>query len=239
MARVPGAGGVVGIDDLGKLLQSLTQAGVPKEDLAKILPSLIPAGIGVGAAAAAGPGLTSKLSDLAGAFGVNYAAERLANVGVGPTPPPYAAAEPEGSKYLFTPAAGLAYEQFYANENARRQFFNFLARSLGAEELPALETPAAFAARSAALTSRQMEEATARQIELEKAKRGYDLAIQQVASQADVSKQRLASLGDVQRQRVASSYDAATNMFNEALKNIAARERFENNATLAELAKPV
>jgi hypothetical protein len=43
----------------------------------------------------------------------------------------------------------------------------------------------------------------------------------------------------VQRQRVESGYNAASSMLNQVIKDVVARERYENNTTLAELAKPV
>jgi hypothetical protein len=241
MARVPGAVGTVGVDDLNKIIAALQQANIPSSQFGKLLPALIPAGIGAGATAAvaAGPGVLSGLAGFGQAVGADYVAERLVGGLTGAPQPAYVPADPGGSKYLVTPDQQKAYIEFAAKENFKRSLYNYIAGAVGLPQMEPLERPEAYAERSAALTSRQMAEATEREIALERAKRGYDLAIQQVASQAELGKQRLQSLGDVQRQRVESGYGSVTNMFSDVMKNVVARERFENNATLAELAKPV
>ena len=241
MASVPGATGVVGIQGLSDLVDLLASKNIPSDQIGKLLPALIPAVVGGGAAAAAtaGPGVLASAGNFAKAVGADYVAERLVGGIAGSPQPAYVPADPGGSKYLVTPEQQKAYIEFAAKENFKRSLYNYVAKAVGLPEMPALEKPEAYAERSAALTSRQMAEATEREIALERAKRGYDLAIQQVLSQAELGKQRLQSLGDVQRQRVESGYTAATNMFSDVMKNVVARERFENNATLAELAKPV
>lgn len=238
MASVPGATGVVGIQGLGDLVDLLASKNIPSDQIGKLLPALIPAVIGGGAAVAA-PSALAGVGNFAKAVGADYVAERLVGGLAGAPQPAYVPADPGGSKYLVTPEQQKAYIEFATKENFKRSLYNYVAKAVGLPEMPPLEKPADYAERSAALTSRQMAEATEREIALERAKRGYDLAIQQVLSQAELGKQRLQSLGDVQRQRVESGYTAATNMFSDVMKNVVARERFENNATLAELAKPV
>ena len=241
MASVPGATGVVGIQGLSDLVDLLASKNIPSDQIGKLLPALIPAVVGGGTAAAAmaGPGILAGAGNFAKAVGADYVAERLVSGLAGSPQPAYVPSDPGGSKYLVTPDQQKAYIEFAARENYNRNIYNFIAKAIGLPQMKPVEEPSAYAERSAALTSRQMAEATEREIALERAKRGYDLAIQQVISQAELGKQRLQSLGDVQRQRVESGYTAATNMFSDVMKNVVARERFENNATLAELAKPV
>ena len=53
MARVPGATGVVGIQGLSDLVDLLASKNIPSDQIGKLLPALIPAVIGGGAAVAA------------------------------------------------------------------------------------------------------------------------------------------------------------------------------------------
>jgi hypothetical protein len=120
---------------------------------------------------------------------------------------------------------------------------------VGLEPLPLLDAQE-FIAGASAVKERELGGATQRKIQEIEAQRGYDVAIAEIARQAEVEKQRLASqaavaaereksLGDIQRQRVESSYASASNLLNQAIKDVVARERYENNATLAELAKAI
>jgi replicative DNA helicase len=54
-----------------------------------------------------------------------------------------------------------------------------------------------------------------------------------------VLKQREQSLGDVQRQRVQSGYQTASDLLSQTIKDVVARERYENNQALAEHAKAI
>jgi len=188
-----------------------------------------------------GGGLLSSLGGFAAATGANFFAEKLANSAGGiSSPTSYATAEPTGaSKYLVSPETGMAYQQYYESVLPRIRGTNAILRALGQAELPEPETPQEFVQRSADVLSQQQEEATNRMIRQTQANREFDVAIQSLASQAQVATERERSLGAVQRQRVESGYNAASSMLNQVIKDVVARERYENNTTLAELAKPV
>jgi len=246
MARVPGAGGVIGIDDLGQIVDNLVTKLGP-DNAAKVLPTLLGAGglgagiAGTAAAAGGGGGLLNAIGGFAAATGANFVAEKLAGSAAGALgPTAYATAAPTGaSKYLVSPETGMAYQQYYESVLPRIRGLNAVLRTFGQEELPLPESPQAFVQRSADVLSQQQEEATDRQMRLQGQAREYDALIQSLASQAQVATQREKSLGDVQRQRIESGYSAASSMLNQAIKDIAARERYENNTTLAQLAKPI
>jgi hypothetical protein len=213
--------------------------------LASAIPPAAAAGIAAPIVAAAqgggGGGLLSSLGGFAAATGANFFAEKLANSAGGISgPTSYATAEPTGaSKYLVSPETGMSYQQYYESVLPRIRATNAIFRALGQAELPEPETPQEFVQRSADVLSQQQEEATNRMIRQTQANREFDVAIQSLASQAQVATERERSLGAVQRQRVESGYNAASSMLNQVIKDVVARERYENNTTLAELAKPV
>jgi len=214
--------------------------------LASAIPAAATAGIAAPIVAAAqggggGGGLLSSLGGFTAATGANFFAEKLANSAGGISgPTSYATAEPTGaSKYLVSPETGMSYQQYYESVLPRIRGTNAILRALGQAELPEPETPQEFVQRSADVLSQQQEEATNRMIRQTQANREFDVAIQSLASQAQVATERERSLGAVQRQRVESGYNAASSMLNQVIKDVVARERYENNTTLAELAKPV
>jgi hypothetical protein len=212
--------------------------------LASAIPTAATAGIAapiVAAAQGGGGGLLASLGGFATATGANFIAEKLANSAAGVAgPTSYATAEPTGaSKYLVSPETGLSYQQYYESVLPRIRATNAIFRALGQAELPEPETPQEFVQRSADVLSQQQEEATNRMIRQTQANREFDVAIQSLATQGQVATEREKSLGAVQRQRVESGYNAASNMLNQAIKDIGARERYENNTTLAQLAQPV
>ena len=212
--------------------------------LASAIPTAATAGIAapiVAAAQGGGGGLLSSLGGFAAATGANFFAEKLANSAGGIAgPTSYATAEPTGaSKYLVSPETGMSYQQYYESVLPRIRATNAIFRALGQAELPEPETPQEFVQRSADVLSQQQEEATNRFIRQTQANREFDVAIQSLATQGQVATEREKSLGAVQRQRVESGYNAASNMLNQAIKDIGARERYENNTTLAQLAQPV
>lgn len=212
--------------------------------LASAIPTAATAGIAapiVAAAQGGGGGLLSGLGGFAAATGANFFAEKLANSAGGIAgPTSYATAAPTGaSKYLVSPETGMSYQQYYESVLPRIRATNAIFRALGQAELPEPETPQEFVQRSADVLSQQQEEATNRMIRQTQANREFDVAIQSLASQAQVATEREKSLGAVQRQRVESGYNAASNMLNQVIKDIGARERYENNTTLAQLAQPV
>ena len=212
--------------------------------LASAIPTAATAGIAapiVAAAQGGGGGLLSSLGGFAAATGANFFAEKLANSAGGIAgPTSYATAEPTGaSKYLVSPETGMSYQQYYESVLPRIRATNAIFRALGQAELPEPETPQEFVQRSADVLSQQQEEATNRMIRQTRANREYDAIIQSLASQGQVATEREKSLGAVQRQRVESGYNAASSMLNQVIKDIGARERYENNTTLAQLAQPV
>lgn len=212
--------------------------------LASAIPTAATAGIAVPIVAAAqggGGGLLASLGGFATATGANFIAEKLANSAGGIAgPTSYATAEPTGaSKYLVSPETAMSYQQYYESVLPRIRATNAIFRALGQAELPEPETPQEFVQRSADVLSQQQEEATNRMIRQTQANREFDVAIQSLATQGQVATEREKSLGAVQRQRVESGYNAASNMLNQAIKDIGARERYENNTTLAQLAQPV
>ena len=212
--------------------------------LASAIPTAATAGIAapiVAAAQGGGGGLLASLGGFATATGANFIAEKLANSAAGVAgPTSYATAEPTGaSKYLVSPETGMSYQQYYESVLPRIRGTNAILRALGQAELPEPETPQEFVQRSADVLSQQQEEATNRMIRQTQANREFDVAIQSLATQGQVATEREKSLGAVQRQRVESGYNAASNMLNQAIKDIGARERYENNTTLAQLAQPV
>ena len=212
--------------------------------LASAIPTAATAGIAapiVAAAQGGGGGLLASLGGFATATGANFIAEKLANSAAGVAgPTSYATAEPTGaSKYLVSPETGMSYQQYYESVLPRIRATNAIFRALGQAELPEPETPQEFVQRSADVLSQQQEEATNRMIRQTQANREFDVAIQSLATQGQVATEREKSLGAVQRQRVESGYNAASNMLNQVIKDIGARERYENNTTLAQLAQPV
>ena len=250
MAKFPffGGGGVQQVDDLLGQALKLKQQGFDDNAISKILPILAAGGAGAaGAAAAGGGGIMSALGGLGTALTSEVIASRL----LGGAPPPYAQASPEpaGRGFLTTTQEQLAAQQYVATENFRRQALNAARAVAGLEPLPMLNA-SEFIAGASAVKERELGGATERKIQEIEATRGFDVAIAEIARQAEIEKQRLASqaqvasereksLGDIQRQRVESSYATAGNLLNQVIKDVVARERYENNATLAELAKAI
>jgi hypothetical protein len=247
-----GRAGVTSVDDLSGIVNKLVEAGARPADIPSLLPLILGgAGIaGAGLAAAAAPAATTTggigaaaLRGL-GALGTEVGAEAIANQMFGR---PYSPASPDptGRGFLTTTAEQLAYEQYAANENFRRSLLNLLP---GADL--ARVNPQEALGQASERKSRELGESTARKIQEIQATGGIQLGIQQLIKEAEIEKQRLAgqaqvaserekSLGDIQRQRVESSYQTASDLLNQAIKDVVARERYENNTSLAELAKAV
>lgn len=240
-----GRAGVTTVEDLGGKIKYLIDQGLKPE---QIFQALALTGIGAGAiaapAAASAGGLgTAALRGLAG-LGTEIGAEAIANRMFGQ---PYVPASPEatGRGFLTTTPEQLAYEQYAANENFRRSLLNLLPGA----DLPRIDPQQALDL-SSERRSRELNQSTARRIQEIQAEGGIKLGIQQLIAQAEIERQRLASqaqvaaereksLGDIQRQRVESSYQSASDLLNQAIKDVVARERYENNTSLAELAKAV
>ena len=246
-----GRAGVTSVDDLSGIVNKLVEAGARPADIPSLLPLILGgAGVAGAAAAAAAPaastvgGIGSAALRGLGMLGTEVGAEAIANQMFGR---PYSPASPDptGRGFLTTTAEQLAYEQYAANENFRRSLLNLLPGA----DLPRIN-PQEELDIGATRRSRQLTEATERRIQEIQAEGGIRLGIQQLIKEAEIEKQRLASqaqvaaereksLGDIQRQRVESSYQTASNLLNQAIKDVVARERYENNTSLAELAKAV
>jgi hypothetical protein len=185
-----------------------------------------------------------------GALGTQIIADQLSDRLFTPVVPgPAASAAPAGKGFLTTSSEQLAIYQWVAGENQRRRQINFLTQWVGGEALPELD-PKKVIEQYSAIKESELGGATQRKIQEIEAQRGFDVQIAEIARQAEVEKQRLAaeaevaaqrerSLGDVQRQRVESSYGTASNLLNQAIKDVVARERYENNTALAELARAI
>ena len=204
-------------------------------------------GIGIGGALSAGARLGAQGL---GALTTQIVADQISDRLFTPVVPGAAAsAAPAGKGFLTTSSEQLAIYQWVAAENQRRRQLNFLTQFVGGEPLPELK-PDVVIAQYSAIKERELGEATKRKIQEIEATRGFDVQIAEIARQAEIEKQRLASeaevaaqrersLGDIQRQRVESSYGTASNLLNQAIKDVVARERYENNTALAELARAI
>lgn len=247
-----GRAGVTSVEDLSGIVNKLVEAGARPADIPSLLPLILGgAGVaGAGLAAASAPaaasagGIGATAVRALGALGTEIGAEAIANRMFGQQYAP-ASPDPTGRGFLTTTAEQLAYEQYAANENFRRGLLNLLP----GEDLARIDPQAALA-QASERKSRELGESTARRIQEIQAEGGVRLGIQQLIKEAEIERQRLASqaqvaaereksLGDIQRQRVESSYQTASDLLNQAIKDVVARERYENNTSLAELAKAV
>lgn len=244
-----GRAGVTSVEDLSGIVNKLVEAGARPADIPSLLPLILGgagvAGAGIAAAApaaASAGGIGATAARALGALGTEIGAEAIANRMFGQQYTP-ASPDPTGRGFLTTTAEQLAYEQYAANENFRRGLLNLLPGA----DLARIDPQQALA-QASERKSRELGESTARKIQEIQAAGGIQLGIQQLISQAAVESQRLASqaqvaaereksLGDIQRQRVESSYQTASDLLNQAIKDVVARERYENNTSLAELAK--
>lgn len=187
---------------------------------------------------------------VAGALATQIAADQLSDRLFTPVVPGTAAsAAPAGKGFLTTSSEQLSIYQWVVSENQRRRQLNFLSQFIGGEQLPELD-PAAVIEQYSRIKEQELGGATQRKIQEIEAQRGFDVQIAEIARQAEIEKQRLASeaqvaaqrersLGDVQRQRIESSYGTASDLLNQAIKDVVARERYENNTALAELARAI
>jgi hypothetical protein len=208
-------------------------------------PAVLPAGVGVleaGGASAAGAGLKR----FAGQAGLEILAEILANQIPGAvgavnqaTSPQSAGFAPVGRYFLGTePAAG--YEQLLLEQIPKRELYNFISNIFGRGdifgELPSTDE---FINKALERQLIQAQDLTRREIEKIRAEKEFDYMARAMEAQAGVRKQELSSLGDIQRQRVESSFDAAKNMFNEAIKTVYAKENLASSPVLQQLATAV
>ena len=236
--------GVVGVNDLTQAASQLINAGVPAADISRILPLVFGGGAAsaAGAAASAG-GLGQTVSNVIGNLGTAIAGEVAASRLLGQ---PYVPTKSEavGRGFLTTTPEQQALYEYVAKENFNRSVLNKLGYNL-----PMLDAKE-LAQQSSSLKAEELQKATERSIQEKKVERGFDVQIAEIARQAEIEKQRLASeaaiaaqreqsLGDIQRQRVESSYATASDLLSQTIKDVLARERYENNTALAELAKAI
>jgi hypothetical protein len=200
----------------------------------------------VAATAAGGGGLLGSAlgggAKLAGALGLEVAAEKLAGGLLGGTQPTqYPTGVPSGaSKYFFSPELGLSYQQYYESVIPRVRALNAISERFGLG--PIAEEPVdpqSFATFQAQLSEKQAESLSNRRVREIMAEKQFDYLSNALQAQSAVRQQQVKSLGDIQRQRVESGYTAARGIMESALQNVLARERFENNSAISELAKPV
>jgi hypothetical protein len=200
----------------------------------------------VAATAAGGGGLLGSAlgggAKLAGALGLEVAAEKIAGGLLGGTQPTqYPTGVPSGaSKYFFSPELGLSYQQYYESVIPRVRALNAISERFGLG--PIAEEPVdpqSFATFQAQLSEKQAESLSNRRVREIMAEKQFDYLSNALQAQSAVRQQQVKSLGDIQRQRVESGYTAAQGIMESALQNVLARERFENNSAISELAKPV
>ena len=208
-------------------------------------PAVLPAGVGVleaGGASAAGAGFNR----LAGQVGIEVLAEILSNQIPGAvgaitqaTSPKSAGFAPAG-KYFLGPESAAGYEQLLLEQIPKRELYNFISNILGRGdifgELPSTDE---FINKALERQLIQAQDLTRREIEKIRAEKEFDYMARAMEAQAGVRKQELSSLGDIQRQRVESSFDAAKNMFNEAIKTVYAKENLASSPVLQQLATAV
>lgn len=208
-------------------------------------PAAVPAAVNTAASAATGGLFGSVLGNgakLAGALSLEVAAEKLAGGllgGVQPTQ--YPTGQPSGaSKYFFSPELGLSYQQYYESVIPRIRALNEISNRFGLGDIAEEPVdPQSFATFQAQLSEKQAESLSNRRIREIMAEKQFDYLSNALNAQSAVRQAQVKSLGDIQRQRVESGYTAAQGIMESALQNVLARERFENNPAIAELAKPV
>lgn len=164
------------------------------------------------------------------------------------------------STYFTSPAQQLEAEKYLAGERLKRQLLSVIPGLKDVlppvptrEELVGGFRDGEFTGQ-AALTEAQARSLTAREIEKIRAEREFELQARLAEAQASIQRekiralaeaqgkvesQKVQSLGEVQSQRLQSQYDAASNLLDSAIKNIAFRDRIESADTLTELARAV
>jgi hypothetical protein len=164
------------------------------------------------------------------------------------------------SNYFTSPAQQLEAEKYLAGERVKRALLGLIP-GMG-DVLPPVPTREELVGGfvdgqfvgQAALTEAQAQSLTAREIEKIRAEKEYDYAARLAEAQASIQRekiralseaqgkvesQKVQSLGEVQSQRLQSQYNAAQNLLDSAIKNIAFRDRIESADTLTELARAV
>jgi hypothetical protein len=176
-------------------------------------------------AATAGQFLMSLLSDIVANTVTRPAGESAA-------PSQYGVAESSVSKPYFQGAAPeLAYTQYYANEQFKRNFLNQFGFNL-----PELADPSTFMGGVEQRIERQAQSLNEREMRLKQMEREYDYLNELARGRASIEKQEVQSLGDIQRERVGSSYDYAQNVLDSAIKNILVQDRLDSSNVLQSIA---
>ena len=205
-------------------LQGMVKQGVNPDVAAKILATT---GTGSAAAAAAAPGGGYSITkDVIGNLIASGALTGLGSfLGSGSGNPLQTQAGGKG--YIFGPQNALAYQQYSTSP-----YIIALSR-LGLIDVPSL---AEFRRQQIQDVDIQMERANERKIrenlaslQAEGQIRGMEAAARlqgtKLEQEGALGVQELASLGDVQKQRVQSGYEAASNMLQKAIENIAYVEK--------------
>jgi len=183
--------------------------------------------------------LPAAATATAGQFLMSLLSDIVANKVTGPAsaaaaPSQYDVAESAVSKPYFQGAAPeLAYTQYYANEQFKRN----LLRGLGFD-VPELESPDIFMGGVEQRLERQAQSLNQRQMQMEQLKRQYEYLNELARGKAAIEQQEIRSLGDIQRERVGSSYDFAQNVLDSAIKNVLAQDRLDNSNVLQSIAGP-
>lgn len=202
--------------------------------------------------------IVNLIAELAGQ-GVNKLLLNPAQGALGPSN--YQSADPMGqSRYFTSPAQALAFEQYIATEYPKRALLKLIP-GIGQyiPDLPNREDiiggfeDGKFVGQ-AALTEAQARSLTEREIQKIRAEKEFELQARLAEAQAGIQRekikalselqgkvegQKVQSLGEVQSQRLQSQYGAASDILNEAIKNIAFRDKLEIGNTLTELARAV
>jgi len=141
-----------------------------------------------------------------------------------------------GKGYVYTPQDQFQYERYYYSPGAR------LARATGAVMLD----PETRRQQQIASSDQQLESANRRAIEKDLANRQAEAVVRGMELETALRErslveagrlgvQELASLGDVQKQRVQSGYEAASNMLQKAIENIAYVEKMGSDSVAQQL----
>jgi len=178
-------------------------------------------------AATAGQFLMSLLSDI-------VANKVAGTASAAAAPSQYDVAESSVSKPYFLGAGQeLAYIQYRANEQFKRDFLNRFGF-----RLPELPSSDEYMAGAEQRLERQAQSFNQRQMQMEQLKKQYEYLNELARGKAAIEQQEVRSLGDIQRERVGSSYDFAQNVLDSAIKNVLAQDRLDNSNVLQSIAGP-
>ena len=211
--------------DLNRLIGELVQQGVkPKQALPEAVRFLTQSG----GRNAGGIGQNPLASAVGAEILVGGTGSLLSTIFGGQNP---ANTVPMGGKgFIFSPQDMYQYTQYYNSPGAR------LARATGVD----MPTPEKYRQDQIESVDQQMQASTARDIlrtqaqkQAESEIRGMELEAalreQALVQEGKLGVQEISSLGDVQKQRVQSGYEAASNMLQKAIENIAYVEKLGND----------